>query len=355
MEVQAYAFAGAALPRILKFPWGAALDPQMMGYVGTWGGMGNYNGGIYLDSPYPNLTDDYIPSTYSELSANIHGNIYLWSPATMTEVLKQMPVLKWTNTDWSIRTVPRPPTATIYARSHTYTIVSALANTTGSLRHVLYVGNGGTPSYSGAAAEYSDELVLDISVNTDFSKNVTWPSYVDRFINVDLSSEINPFKNPGTHRVLHFYEYKPGRYAVEQIWPELPNKKNVPLSSSTPLTITVPYDNGLTIQTPNGIPLIQTIDLNRTAITGLSAGNIEVGNDVVNYPEAGVEPTSLSAWNWIKTRTTGLGTVIQNQHDSILGEVAEDYVAYNWLIQQGYTTSAQVNESLSNYLPLSGG
>ena len=97
------------------------------------------------------------------------------------------------------------------------------------------------------------------------------------------------------------------------------------------------------------------MDLNRTAINGLSAGNIEVGNDVVNYPEAGVESTSLSAWNWIKTRTTGLGTVIQNQHDSILGEVAEDYVAYNWLIQQGYTTSAQVNEALSNYLPLSGG
>lgn len=111
-------------------------------------------------------------------------------------------------------------------------------------------------------------------------------------------------------------------------------------NNTLPLFVTVPYDHGLTIQTPNGTPLLKTIDLNRTTIASLSAGNIETGSDVVKYPEAGVEPTSLSAWNWIKTRTTGLGTVIQNQHDSILGEVAEDYVAYNWLIQQGYATSA---------------
>lgn len=106
----------------------------------------------------------------------------------------------------------------------------------------------------------------------------------------------------------------------------------VKATNTDPLTLTVPYDYGLTIQTPNGTPLIKTIDLNRTAIYGLSTGTIEVGNNVVNYPEAGVEPTSLSAWNWIKTRNTGLGTILQNQRDAILGEVIEDYVSYNWLI-----------------------
>lgn len=45
----------------------------------------------------------------------------------------------------------------------------------------------------------------------------------------------------------------------------------------SPLTVTVPYDYGFTLQTPNGIPLIQTIDLNRTSINSLSAGNVEVG------------------------------------------------------------------------------
>lgn len=101
--------------------------------------------------------------------------------------------------------------------------------------------------------------------------------------------------------------------------------------------------------------MLKTIDLNRTTIASLSAGNIETGSGVVKYPEASADPTALSAWNWIKTRDTGLGTIIQNQHNAILGEVAEDYVAYNWLIQQGYATSAQMNAALSNYLPLSGG
>ena len=247
MDVKAYAFTGGAYPRILKFPWGAALDPQMMGYVaGGWGPLfASFNAGIYIDSPYPNVTDDLIPATYSELSANIGGRLYLWSPATMTEVLKKMPVLKWADKNWTIRVTPRPATASLNVASHTYTTVSALANTSGNYKHIFTVGNAGQPT--GAVAEYSDELVLDISVNTDFSKTVTWPTYVDRFINVDLSSDLNPFVHPGTRRVLHFYEYKSGRYAVEQIWPELPNKKNVPLSSSTPLTVTVPYDNGFTL------------------------------------------------------------------------------------------------------------
>lgn len=166
-----------------------------------------------------------------------------------------MPVLKWANKNWTLRTVPRPATATLYAASHSYTTVSALSNVSGNYRYVFSVGNYGA-STGGAADEYADELVLDISVNTDFSKNVNWPTYVDRFINVNLSSDLNPFLHPGTRRVLHFYEYKPRHYAVEQIWPELPNKKNVPLSSSTSLTVTVPYDYGFTLQTPNGTPLI---------------------------------------------------------------------------------------------------
>ena len=95
--------------------------------------------------------------------------------------------------------------------------------------------------------------------------------------------------------------------------------------------------------------------MNRTAIASLSAGDIETGGYVKKYPDASTDPTKLSAWDWIQTRDTGLGTLLQNQHNAILGEVSEDYVAYNWLIQQGYATSAQVNAALSNYLPLSGG
>ena len=101
--------------------------------------------------------------------------------------------------------------------------------------------------------------------------------------------------------------------------------------------------------------MLETIDLNRTAIANLSAGGIEAGGYVKKNPEAPADPTALSAWNWIQTRDTGLGTLLQNQRNAILGEVSEDYVAYNWLIQQGYATSAQVESSLSNYLPLSGG
>ena len=126
-------------------------------------------------------------------------------------------------------------------------------------------------------------------------------------------------------------------------------------TNTSPLSVTVPYDYGLTIQTPNGTPLLETIDLNRTAIANLSAGDIETGSNVKKNPDASADPTALSAWNWIQTRDTGLGTILQNQHNAILGEVSEDYVAYNWLIQQGYATSAQMNAALSNYLPLSGG
>lgn len=38
-----------------------------------------------------------------------------------------------------------------------------------------------------------------------------------------------------------------------------------------------------------------------------------------------------------------------------MGEVSEDYVAYNWLIQQGYVTSGEISAKLGQYLPLSGG
>lgn len=75
----------------------------------------------------------------------------------------------------------------------------------------------------------------------------------------------------------------------------------------------------------------------------------------MTYPSAGADTTKLSAWNWVKTGSTGIGNVISSEHNAIMGEVAEDYVAYNWLIQQGYATSAQMNAALSNYLPLSGG
>ena len=72
-------------------------------------------------------------------------------------------------------------------------------------------------------------------------------------------------------------------------------------NNTSPLTVTVPYDYGFTLQTPNGIPLLQTIDLNRTSIGSLSAGSVEVGGSVTKYPGAGVDTTKLSAWQWIKT------------------------------------------------------
>lgn len=75
----------------------------------------------------------------------------------------------------------------------------------------------------------------------------------------------------------------------------------VKIENSTPLTVTVPYDYGFSLQTPNGIPLIKTIDLNRTSINSLSTGNAEIGRDLVKYPGAGVDTAKLSAWQWIKT------------------------------------------------------
>lgn len=75
----------------------------------------------------------------------------------------------------------------------------------------------------------------------------------------------------------------------------------------------------------------------------------------MKFPGAGVDTTNLSAWNWIATGNTGIGSIISAEHNAILGEVSEDFVSYNWLIQQGYATSAQMNQALSNYLPLSGG
>lgn len=114
-------------------------------------------------------------------------------------------------------------------------------------------------------------------------------------------------------------------------------------------------DTGFKVLDVNGNPFIQTADDRRTDIYHLSAGNIETGSYVKTNPDTSADPTALSAWNWIQTRDTGLGTILQNQHNAILGEVSEDYVAYNWLIQQGYATSAQISGALSNYLPLSGG
>lgn len=106
---------------------------------------------------------------------------------------------------------------------------------------------------------------------------------------------------------------------------------------------------------PNGVPLLWTEDLKKVVMTNLSADRAEIGTSIIHYIEAGGDPTALSAWDWIKTGETSIGNIISGEHNAILGEVAEDYVAYNWLIQQGYATSAQVNEALSNYLPLSGG
>lgn len=76
---------------------------------------------------------------------------------------------------------------------------------------------------------------------------------------------------------------------------------------------------------------------------------------MVKYPGAGVDTTKLSAWNWIKTGETGLGGVISSEHNAILGEVSEDFVSFNWLIQQGYVTSADISSLTGAYLPLSGG
>lgn len=76
---------------------------------------------------------------------------------------------------------------------------------------------------------------------------------------------------------------------------------------------------------------------------------------MAKYPGAGVDTTKLSAWQWIKTGETGLGGVISSEHNAIMGEVSEDFVSFNWLIQQGYVTSADISAKLGAYLPLSGG
>lgn len=73
------------------------------------------------------------------------------------------------------------------------------------------------------------------------------------------------------------------------------------------------------------------------------------------YPGAGVDTTKLSAWQWMKTGDTGIGGVISSEHDAIMGEVSEDFVSFNWLIQQGYVTSADISSLTGAYLPLSGG
>lgn len=76
---------------------------------------------------------------------------------------------------------------------------------------------------------------------------------------------------------------------------------------------------------------------------------------MTTFPGAGVDTTKLSAWNWIKTGDTGLGGIISGEHNAILGEVSEDFVSFNWLIQQGYVTSADISSLTGAYLPLSGG
>ena len=47
--------------------------------------------------------------------------------------------------------------------------------------------------------------------------------------------------------------------------------------------------------------------------------------------------------------------MISSEHNAILGEVSEDFVSFNWLIQQGYVTSADISSLTGAYLPLSGG
>lgn len=88
--------------------------------------------------------------------------------------------------------------------------------------------------------------------------------------------------------------------------------------------------------------MLETIDLNRTSIYSLSTGNVEIASDgyLAKFPGAGVDTTKLSAWNWITTGSTSIGDIISGEHNAILGEVSEDYVSFNWLIQQGYATSA---------------
>lgn len=227
------------------------------------------------------------------------------------------------------------------------------------------------PSSARARRVYIPELTADhtareiyaiLSVQGDFDDSriakFTTGAPVDKYLNGDLSTFTSEFLKPGTKHFWHFFEYEPNKFYVEEMdTPPSYLSGYVKTTNTTPLTITVPYDYGFSLQTPNGISLLETIDLNRTSIYSLSTGNAEIASDgyLAKYPGAGVDTTKLSAWNWITTGGTSIGNIISGEHNAILGEVAEDYVAYNWLIQQGYATSAQVNEALSNYLPLSGG
>ena len=205
------------------------------------------------------------------------------------------------------------------------------------------------------------EIYALLSVQSSLTANIakfTTGAQVDKYLNGDLSTFTSEFLKPNTKHFWHFFEYEPNKFYVEEMnTPPSYLSDYVKTTNTTPLTITVPYDYGFSLQTPNGTPLLETIDLNRTSIYSLSTGNIEIAPDgyLAKYPGAGVDTTKLSAWNWITTGSTSIGDIISGEHNAILGEVSEDYVSFNWLIQQGYATSAQVNEALSNYLPLSGG
>lgn len=205
--------------------------------------------------------------------------------------------------------------------------------------------------FTATSADVSREGWLDLSVDTNFTKpNITFSPTSAHLsaINFDLDN----FFDAGTRRLYHIFEYEPGRFALEQMYkaePEYVQKVN-----SEPLTITVPNDNGFTLQTTAGNALITHGGAQQIGIGDLSAGRITLDPNgyIITYAESGGDANQLSAWNWLRKNNTGLGTLLQNQHTSIMNEVGEDYVSFNWLLQQGYLTTTSADQ---RYLALSGG
>jgi hypothetical protein len=71
---------------------------------------------------------------------------------------------------------------------------------------------------------------------------------VDKYLNGDLSTFTSEFLKPGTKHFWHFFEYEPNKFYVEEMnTPPSYLSDYVKATNTTPLTLTVPYDYGLTI------------------------------------------------------------------------------------------------------------
>ena len=87
----------------------------------------------------------------------------------------------------------------------------------------------------------------------------------------------------------------------------------VPRDNSSPLTISVPEDNGFLLQTTYGNPLIQQFGERVVGIEKLSSATLNISDFIVSYPQAGGNAGELSSWNWVKTGSKGLGEMLSSK------------------------------------------